>query len=575
MKTLSCIIVFFVSSILHASSILAPKDMGHLVDASQLVKYAKLVDIQYQEHGKKTYKYFIFETIESLKAKSEIPSTFSIRDLSYSFDGGEFKSSVEFNFEINKVYLLFLNKTPISYIPSCLEYGIYQLHVLNNKEYLVPIINYQASEQIGNETKSNLPIYEKSILLKQLSAYINKQTNWNDLSAVLNHKLSDFYPSERAAPSHCKFLMASNKPFRWTLMENSTVNIRYTSGGDILFPNSISATQNAIIELKQNYTGLNITDGGTHNFSPSCSTGSSIGDEFVNFINSTYGTYRNTLILFNDPCEELPDLNNCSGILAVGGEFGINTHSYDGITWNTSGYGYLLMNDNIGPCVNTTIYKLIIEHELSHTIGFDHITSGTANMNPTCCNTIKSLDVQCVDYSYEPILLDIQLIDFTVTANQNQNTIHWQLASPELINIILEFSHNGIEFAPIYNGKNLTEKTTNTTQYPNNYYRLKMISPNGKITHSKIIFLQSSSVKYNKPLLTISNGEVEITNIEPNQSQTTIFSIEGINCNHLISKAKENAPNSIKINTSNLKSGIYLIQINSQGHDSIYKIHLQ
>ena len=39
------------------------------------------------------------------------------------------------------------------------------------------------------------------------------------------------------------------------------------------------------------------------------------------------------IVVFNDPCDDIPDLTGCSGTLAFGGPWFGGTHSFDGQDW--------------------------------------------------------------------------------------------------------------------------------------------------------------------------------------------------------------------------------------------------
>jgi hypothetical protein len=59
----------------------------------------------------------------------------------------------------------------------------------------------------------------------------------------------------------------------------------------------------------------------------------------------------------------------------------------------------MVVNNGAG-CLGPTNYQLMVEHELGHGMGFDHVTDPHALMYYMCCNTIDATDRTCAQYVY-------------------------------------------------------------------------------------------------------------------------------------------------------------------------------
>jgi hypothetical protein len=262
------------------------------------------------------------------------------------------------------------------------------------------------------------------------------------------------------------------------------------------------------------------------------------------------------LIIYNDPCNELADLINCTGIVAISGVFAISTHVYDGSLWNTASYGYLLMNNNVGPCVNSYLYKLIVEHELSHSLGFDHITSSTANMNPYCCYTINSLDIACVNYSYSPIVLPLEIESFSINQIENNNRLNWKIHSQFDYVLELESATDNKIFKTIFssNSAPLLNTYVDNNENITKYYRLKLTTQD-KTTYSQILI---SKVNNKTNFFHKSNHVVVLeADRDLNIDDFNIISIDGSVVKNQMNIIQTNK-NTLEISFNTIP-GIYLI----------------
>ncbi len=196
----------------------------------------------------------------------------------------------------------------------------------------------------------------------------------------------------KVAPSGCVFMTypEDNLPIRWRKFDNGgSQTIAAESAGDPLLPGGgFDELQSALSRWNAvSSTSLSVGYGGATAAPPATCT------------DNTDAT-RNAVI-FDDPCDELPDLSNCSGTLAHGGpSFYTSSYSFDGQQWHEAVQWFVVVNNGTGDCLSSTTYELMLTHELGHGLGFGHVADPNALMYANCCNPHTSLDNSCAQYLY-------------------------------------------------------------------------------------------------------------------------------------------------------------------------------
>ena len=217
------------------------------------------------------------------------------------------------------------------------------------------------------------------------------------------------------------------------------------------------------------------------------------------------------------------------------------------------------MNNSVGPCLNLYLYKLIVEHELSHSLVFDHITSSTANVNPYFCYTINSLDIACVNYSYSPIVLPLEIESFSIKQEAQTNQLNWKINSQFEYNLELEVAADNRNFKSIYNSNssNATNTFNDNQENITKYYRLKLKNQD-KVTYSQILVSKVNIVNHNINFFYKTNRVIALeADHELNLEDFNIFSIDGSNANNHLNFIQPNK-NTLEISFQTIP-GIYLI----------------
>lgn len=375
--------------------------MGQNGDAVVLATAEKAYEVQ---DGDITRFRTQFAVLDNLKGNLSIGERFALQALKKKIGSVETIIAGDVEFEIGKTYLLFLvNKAEAPFWqPMLLSYGIHVEQVRDGNTYLVP--NEQTLEMSVAERPDEVKIeplaaFFKEPLLQHLAEVLGGRAIWNAQSVNSKQSVNSFYP-ENVGPSYCSNLGGN---FRWENFPEQAINLYSEDDGDMDFSPASAVhglVPNVISTMESNYPGIDLNYAGTANFNPSSCLGGATSDEFVNFI-APLGK-RNTLIQYNDPCDEIANLNGCSGTLAIGGSYVSTTHTFNGETFRSQQWGYVVFNESVRSCYSQDVYISTMIHELTHSLGLDHIpsSSGVANMNPSGAANITTLDRACMNSLY-------------------------------------------------------------------------------------------------------------------------------------------------------------------------------
>ncbi len=398
-------LLLFSNLIINATTIIPFNNLGHLASSCDEVVIATVINQNITEDEDFNFDNWNLKIEHSFKSNLNIGDIINLESMNGQSSSFYTRVAGEIQLEVGNTYLLFLDHYETGeWKPKTLSYYLYKSY--NNGQYFVPV---KEGLEIHVEGESDgIMVIDGEEFISYMSSYQNSDyTSWDDRRIMARGKLlSDFYPELRDAPSHCENLFGSGTGVRWDIFPNSALEVYCDTEVDNGYAGSHTAVGNAIIDLNNSYSGINISNEGVvnSNYNPNCSGGEAQGGNFSSYSNGLNGG-DNLLVIFNDPCNQIPNLNSCSGTLAFGGTYGSSPYNqHDGQDWWTARNAYVIVNNGVGSCLSASGYKSMLTHEMTHGLGLGHIASsfGAANMNPSCCTDITALDIECLDYLYPP-----------------------------------------------------------------------------------------------------------------------------------------------------------------------------
>ena len=494
---LSCLCLAFFSNV-HATTIRPFKDLGVMAKTTTLVILGEVVENLQVEEGDVTHFRSKVNLIEVIKGKLAPGSNLEVQNLHKRIGDLERIVWGDLDLQVGEKYVLFLEKSPNGYwTPKILSYGCLELMMNYGREYLVPM-DLGAEVHVLPESgvaPEQLGVYEKDNFIAHLTAVVEGLEEWNASEVISSYQISDFrkVPSRDVEnPGHCTHL-SSTPLARWENLDVNPLSVYYAAAGDPGCAESVANhIQNSIQAMNSQYGGISLSLEGTHDFVPACNGQGATDGEFTSWVSNNVGE-RSLLVQFDDPCGEIGNLNNCSGTLAVGGLYWFgSTYEWSGNTWRDAAYGYVIVNNGVGTCLcqNGDNYEIMLTHEMTHALNVGHIapSAGTANMNPSCCNDIQTLDIQCLDYMYQESVLPIELQRFDGFSLSEGINVQWETSAEWENNyFVLERSLDGITFEEIAyiqslgsgNGVQNYSFLDMQAMEGTNYYRLKQIDLDG------------------------------------------------------------------------------------------------
>lgn len=542
-RPLATLWLAFFSFVLQATTIVPFANLGTLTDRSDALVMARV--IRNYEHSEDSRTFFRSRLVveESIKGSLLVGDQFDVQKWEKLIDETWITMWGDLNLNPESRYLLFLEyRGEGLYHPLCFSYYVFEEISREGLTYIVPSPESKEFELVDLHQAEPLYVYEKTALIRHLKDFTEGIVSWNVAEARTDLTLDDFvHYSKRSAPAGCTYLTAGSKNLRWRYFPDQSVGIHYQNTGAGGCASTISQAQQAIAALSNAYPGINVIDGGSLGSVSNCGDGTALGSDYRSYIDNNLGSYRHAIIQFDDPCNEISNLTNCSGILALGGAYGIGSHTYENVSWATAQYGYVVVNNGVGACRCNNLQE-ILSHELSHALGLGHISAsfGTANMNPSCCSPISSLDETCFDYVY-PLttsdnLLPVELVSFQGNAGQALNYLEWKTASESNVNkFVVERADNGdFVFSAIAEISSKGDTETGH-QYewkdkdpdPENYYRLKTVDFDGTSELSNVISIKREEDEAVKVYPTIAQDFTNIHIPASTPVKIQIFSVTG------------------------------------------------
>jgi hypothetical protein len=176
-------------------------------------------------------------------------------------------------------------------------------------------------------------------------------------------------------------------------------------------------------------------------------------------------------------------------------------------------------------------------------------------------------------------ILPVKLQSFTAALANNAVAINWKVATESNINnYSIERSSNGVSFNAIgtVNAQNLGNYNfiDNNALQGTSYYRLKVMESNGTFNYSPIAKVKSNGKNLNINAIYPSPVKEMLTvNINNNKVAFATINIVDLNGKTILT-SKANLVNGLTqetINVANLKAGVYMLRIDSNGEIAIEK----
>lgn len=588
-NTLSFIIICL-SFNMYAAMIIPYDDLGQLSFYSDDIVIAEVTEDTFTPSEEiQTYSW-------NLKIKKSFKGNFQADDnLIINAKGGRSHDIIhhvisDVKLEVGKTYLLFLDKSENGvWLPITSSYYVYSLENLNTKEFWVPTL--EAVNACLWKDSNPIAVLDRKKMDNHLDQLISSDFTfyWDDNNVESSLQLADFHPSLRTPPSHCLFLGAgtcngnSYEGVRWQAFPDNPVEVWLDTEQQTGIDSEL-ITEDAIDELSSQYEGIFTPFEGIHptNYNPTCANNNAVEGNFTNFSAGINGG-DNIFTIFDDPCGQIADLNGCAGTLAIGGLYSFCTtnDNHDGLNWFEGIYGYIIVN-NGSDCVGAADFEILMLHEYTHALGLGHIPSsnGTANMNPSCCNSITSLDIDCADYLYPLTVVPVEWYSMSVSETSTHNLIKWSTAS-EINNdhFVIEYSKEsqgmriwqelgivgaaenlgGINEYQFEDYLNLGSRTT--------FYRIKQVDLDGTSSYSDIVSVHRNILRNEISLY--PNPAKDLINILGDVSNSEVYIIDGLGRTKEIIKTMSNS-HLTKLDISHLETGVYYIQIANNRDKSVH-----
>ncbi|HMB89211.1 MAG TPA: hypothetical protein VKP65_00095, partial [Rhodothermales bacterium] len=401
--------------LVQASSIVPPRNLGELAFMSDAVVLARAGTGTAIGRSGMIFTATDFEILEVVQGAAS--GRISVETYGGVLDGTGWQVAGTPTFEPGSVYLLFLDRNGTAWQPRMMAYGLLERVVTDEGAVMLTHIaehhDLNLVARFDGVQPEPVETYYEQPLMNHLREVASSRVTWNRQAAVVPKALQpvshDLGASKAMAiPEPCRYFMNGGHPVRWNTGNGTPVPIYAQEDGDLdVGAASITAVQTSI-NLWKSISGVDLTYewGGAASYTPDCSDNSATPGDIA----SDQG-----LVQYNDPCDQINDLSGCAGTLAFGGSFFQNDpagrHEHQGMEWNTARKAFIVVNNGVGTCLSDSQYRIMITHELGHTLGFDHIpsTAGDANMNPTCCNDITPIDETCALFAYSDQTIGEQL----------------------------------------------------------------------------------------------------------------------------------------------------------------------
>jgi len=387
-------VVALVAGAVHAASIVPPENLGELARISDAVVLAQAGAPRVSQRGIQAFTLTTFRVLEAVSGELGTGDRITVEAPGGELDGTMWFVPGSPRFEPGQVYLLFLSQKPTGeWLPRIMAYGLLRrVHGRDGSSLLTPLAEetgIQPFPRPDGILPEPIETYREIALLPHLRAVATGREIWDARKVLARSDQIPFEAQAQAIPTGCAFMSSGGTNFRWHAFDlGQSITMQADATGDSsLSGGGFAQVQGALNDwMGIPSTSMRLVYGGTAAYTMTCTSGQDYPS--------------NDIVVFNDPCGDIADLTpQCSGTLGYGGASASGSHSFDTTTWWTINHWYMVVNNGAG-CLGATNYKLMVEHELGHGMGFDHVTDSHALMYYMCCNTIDATDRTCAQYLY-------------------------------------------------------------------------------------------------------------------------------------------------------------------------------
>jgi hypothetical protein len=398
-----------------ASVIAPPANLGELTRISRSVVLAEAQSSRTELRGNTPYTVTSFRVLEQV-AGQKTGNLFEVSEAGGVVGEVGLAVSGAPVFTAGENYLLFLDAAPGGrWQTKMLAYGILQEDKATG--VMRPLPEASSLHVMARAGVEKVGEYRKAELLRHLSA-VSAGTPWyrEAVAAPISSSTATSGANlavageKLTAPAACRFVRAMDGlPLRWFGFETAatTVPVWHTTPGQTgVADGGVSAVQEAVTAWNNHgASAIRLNYAGSKARTANCSDGDARD--------------RNNEVVFNDPCNQVPDLTactgtvppgwtgNCCGQVAVYGTFfnGSQVRQHDGDDWRPIENFSIIVN-NGSQCLGDSDFKEMVTHFVGHGLGFDHhddvnaTMAGQLGVHASRGASIAATDKVCAAFSY-------------------------------------------------------------------------------------------------------------------------------------------------------------------------------
>lgn len=432
LSILSLVLLIAVPSF--ASVIAPPANLGDLSRVSRTVVFAEAEGSRTELLGETPYTVTTFRVLQQVAGEA-VGRSFEVREAGGVYEDVGMAVTGGVVFEQGGRYLLFLDPgTAGGWQTKMLSYGVLR----EDGGVLRPLPQAAELQLVKRAGVEPVGTYDKDGLIQHLSA-VAAGSPWQPAGVTLDKKAARpaeqtenaqdtlssasgsssvaIVGAEYTSPPVCRYIRnetGDNVPLRWFGFETGlSVPIWHTTPGQVgIADGGVSAVQEAAAAwTNHTASAINVTYAGSRPTTVNCST-------------SPDGRARNNEVVFNDPCNKIPDLATCAGAnppgwtspccgqVAISGTF-FNPNApkqiHDGVAWWPAENLSIIVN-NGAQCLGQTDFKEMVTHFVGHGLAFNHHEDNNATMagqlgvHPSRGAAIAQTDRVCAAAVYHTFL---------------------------------------------------------------------------------------------------------------------------------------------------------------------------